>query len=458
MTILVDIALIGWVPAILLIFSLLPPRRAVIAAFLAGWCLLPIYGYSIQGMPEYNKQSATCVGILLATIVFDGARLFKFKPQLLDVPMALWCIAPLISNTLSEGGPYQGMSISVQYIFAWGIPYFIGRLYITDLQAMRDLALGLFIAGLVYCIFCLYEIKMSPQLHRQVYGFFQHTDFTMTMRGGGWRPYVFMHHGLAVGLFMCTNAVVAVWMAKCKSVKSVLGAPAMLCAAGLFLVAVLCKSTGANVLMVLGLGALWASTILKMGWPVKLMIFVPVAYMVLRTIGGWDARELVELASLISADRSGSLDWRLASETYCWDLVRPQALFGFGVFKFAGLRFEGSDVAVTPDGMWLIALVANGLFGLFTFYASLLLPVIAFVRRIHPRHWGHPAVAPGMSIAVIVILFAVDNLFNAMPNPIFVLAAGGLVSAARTLPAAARSGRIRPSPADTQVGQAGTAA
>lgn len=444
MRILADIALFAWIPVILLLFTILPPRRAVIVAFLAGWCFLPVYGLAIKGFPEYDKQSATCLGILLAAAAFDGARFVKLKPRLLDLPMALWCISPLISNTLGERGAYEGMSTSVQYIFAWGIPYFIGRLYITDLGSMRELAVGLFVAGLVYSVFTLYEIKMSPQLHTMVYGFFPHENFTMTRRWGGWRPNVFMQHGLAVGLFMSTCAVVGIWLWKGKSLRVMWGMPAWLLAMALAAVSILCKSTGATMLMLLGVGVLWITARLRTGWALRALLLAPVAYMVARTVGGWDGQIMVDLANAIDADRGGSLHWRLASESESWRLVRPKALFGMGYFAFAGQFVEGSDIRVTPDGMWLIALVANGLFGLFAFYGSLLLPVADFARRLRPVYWGHPAVAPAASVAIIVVLFAIDNLFNAMANPILVLAAGGLVSTAPTIP---RTARLRRPPA-----------
>ena len=57
------------------------------------------------------------------------------------------------------------------------------------------------LGGLIYVPLCLFEVRMSPQLHNMVYGFAQHS-FGQTVRGGGWRPMVFMQHGLAVGLFM----------------------------------------------------------------------------------------------------------------------------------------------------------------------------------------------------------------------------------------------------------------
>lgn len=445
MTPLVPIALFGWVPLILLIFTLLPPRRAVVAAFIAGWCFLPMYGYSIPGLPDYNKQNATCFGVLLATAIFDGARFTKFRPRVIDLPMLLWCICPFITNALGEFGPYEGLSTTVRHIFQWGVPYFIGRLYFTDLRSMRELAIGFFVGGLLYVPLCLFEIKMSPQLHRLVYGFFQ-DEWIMTIRGGGWRPTVFMQHGLAVGMYMCMAALLGMWMWKAKSFKGVLGVPAIVVAPLVFITAILCKSTGAIGLMMAGLAVLWFTTLIRTRWAVRLLVALPVTYMATRTVGGWDARELVDAAQLISDERGGSLWFRLRSESQCWDLVQPKLAIGFGRFVFAGLRLEGSTTEITPDGMWLIALISNGLLGLISLFASMLLPVLAFARRIKPIHWTHPAVAPAGALAVMVALYAIDSLFNAMINPLFSLAAGGLVSTAASIPVSRRAPASAPLP------------
>jgi hypothetical protein len=128
------------------------------------------------------------------------------------------------------------------------------------------------------------------------------------------------------------------------------------------------------------------------------------------------------------------LHWRLASEDDCWDLVQPHVILGFGRFVFGGVQLEGQRTKITADGMWLIALVANGLFGLTTLFAALILPPMAMARKLKPVHWRHPAVAPTAAVAVVVLLFAIDNLFNAMINPLFLLGAGGLVSTAASIP------------------------
>ena len=87
----------------------------------------------------------------------------------------------------------------------------MGRAYFGDFKGLRELATVLFIGGLIYIPLCLYEIRMSPQLHNTIYGFYQH-DFVQTMRAGGWRPTVFLQHGLAVGLFMSVTSLIGAWL------------------------------------------------------------------------------------------------------------------------------------------------------------------------------------------------------------------------------------------------------
>ena len=56
---LVPLTLFGWIPFVLALFALLPPRRAVVTAFLAAWLFLPMAGYGVKGLPDYTKMSAT---------------------------------------------------------------------------------------------------------------------------------------------------------------------------------------------------------------------------------------------------------------------------------------------------------------------------------------------------------------------------------------------------------------
>src|SRR4051794_28700009 len=126
---LVPFTLFGWIPVCLFMFMLLPPRRAVIYAFLLAWLFLPIAGYGIHGLPDYTKMSATCAGVLLGALIFDSDRILGFRPKWIDIPMIVFCTSPMISSYLNGLGLYDGCAEIVRQIVTWGLPYLIGRVY-----------------------------------------------------------------------------------------------------------------------------------------------------------------------------------------------------------------------------------------------------------------------------------------------------------------------------------------
>ena len=57
---------------------------------------------------------------------------------------------------------------------------------------------------------------------------------------------------------------------------------------------------------------------------------------------------------------------------------------------------------------------------------AILLPALLLRKRVPPGWWGHPMAAPAAACAVLLVLHMCDNLLNAMVNPIFICAIGGL--------------------------------
>lgn len=198
---LVPLVMFGWIPAVLYLFVRYPPRRAVIISFVVAWLFLPQAGYPLPGLPDYTKMSATCYGILLATFVYDSGRFGAFKPGWLDIPMGIWCLSPMASSLANNLGAYDGFSTSMDQFVTWGLPYFLGRLYLGNLLGLQQLAIAIFAGGLAYAPLCLLESRISPQLHRLVYGFHASLDFSQTVRMGGYRPTVFMVHVLRLGFW-----------------------------------------------------------------------------------------------------------------------------------------------------------------------------------------------------------------------------------------------------------------
>ena len=420
------IVMIAWIPLVIGLFAVMPARRAVIASFLCAWLFLPMIGYDLPGLPDYTKMSATCVGVLLGVALFDGARLLSFRARLIDLPMAAWCLCPFASAISNGLGAYEGISAVLANAITWGLPYLIGRLYFSDQAGLRELAIGIFIGGLIYVPLCLFEIRMSPKLHQMVYGFHQHS-FGQTLRFGGWRPTVFMQHGLMVGMWMAAAALIGLWLWMTGAVKRLWNIPISWLVLGLLATTVACKSTGAVALLVIGAAALLAAGKLKTLLPVLCLLAVPPAYMALRASGAWTGESAVALVSdAVGADRAQSLDTRFRNETMLADKALRRPVFGWGRFGRSRVYDRtGEDISVT-DGLWIITLGESGLAGLAAFTAIFLVPPVVLLRRVPARRWGSAAGAPIVAFCMLAIIYTIDNLLNGMVNPIFTLAVGGL--------------------------------
>ena len=424
--------MIGWIPLVLGLFIVLPPRRAVIVAFLFAWLFLPQVSYALPGIPDYSKSTATCYGVLLATALFDPNRLLSLRFRWFDLPAVVWCVCPGASSISNGLGLYDAMSAVLHSSVTWGLPYLIGRAYFFDLQGVRELALGIFIGGLVYMPLCLWEIRMSPQLHHTVYGFHQHS-FMQTVRFGGFRPMVFMQHGLMVGMWMTSASLIGVWIWKTRALKSLGRVPIIWFVVPMLITAVLCKSIGALALLVLGAGVLFAVKWTSSVVPVLCLVLLAPIYMTVRSQDLWSGSQLVTLvANVIDEDRANSLQFRLDNELILIDKALQRPLFGWGRWGRSRVyNADGSDVSVT-DGLWVIAMGQRGLVGVAALTLLLLLPGIVLIRRFPPTVWSDVAFAPAGALAALLMVYMVDCFFNAMINPIFILVAGGLTAFACT--------------------------
>lgn len=93
----------------------------------------------------------------------------------------------------------------------------------------------------------------QPQLHTLVYGFHQH-QFTQSIRLG-WRPTVFLQHGLAVNAWMAASTVAAFGLWRARLPLPRLGLPGLAVFA-VYSATLFVKSVGSIALMVIGLAAL----------------------------------------------------------------------------------------------------------------------------------------------------------------------------------------------------------
>jgi len=329
----------------------------------------------------------------------------------------------------------------------WGLPYLFGRLYCSNLRGMGLLAFGVFLGGLIYIPFCLFEIRMSPQLHTWVYGFHQHF-FNQSYRFGGWRPTVFMHHGIMVGLWMAMASLAGIWLWMNGIVRSLFRIPLPWFLGPLLITTVMCKALGGLVLLVIGLGVLMA---MRWGAPraaiLTLALFAPL-YCAIRIPKVWSGSELTDVSAVVSTERASSLKFRMMNEDMLLERAKMRPLFGWARWGRARVRDDvGRDISIT-DGLWIIVFGNQGLVGLFAMMGVFLVPLAGFWKAIRPSAWKHRLVAPAASMCVMVLLFLVDNVFNDMNHPAYMLAVGGLACLTANVVRKPRPDLAPPAPAE----------
>ncbi|MEO1716164.1 MAG: hypothetical protein AAFR76_03540 [Planctomycetota bacterium] len=497
MTSLATIVMFAWpfvvVPAL---FLVLPTRLSVFISVIFGWLFLPFARVELFGPIEMSKYAACTLTVMGCVTLFDSARLTAFRFHWVDLPMLLWTVAPPISsltNGLGIADIYSGLFHAT---VTWGIPYFLGRLYIIDGASLRDLAMVMVAAGLVYVPFVLWEARMSPRLHVQLYGFVTYAHGSLAnWRFGGWRPVVFQQHGLMLSLLMGSIAVLAGWLwwtkawRRCRPLalfdrkgaepwgawsgiarraKGSSGSmpglvlPTLPIVALLLIVAVLCRSLNALLLMMAVAGALAAlrNPVLPTRLGLVFLLVVPVVYVgnrILPTVIGVSIdRPVIALAHMLDPWRAASLQFRVDSEVMLSERAMQRPLFGWGGWgRNRVFNDDGEDISVT-DGLWIIIFGVNGLFGLVSWYLAMTGAIWLLVTRYSARVLSSAEAAPAIGLAAVMLMFVLDCLPNAMVTVIHPMIAGGL--SALTVALAARSGRPRAAVSGQPRGVAGVPA
>lgn len=237
------------------------------------------------------------------------------------------------------------------------LPFFIAMSIIRSRADLEKFIHLLVIAGLFYSILILFEIRVSPQLHNWLYGFFPH-DFSQTFRAGGFRAVVFMGHGLLVAtfLFVCLGA--AAIQVKIGRKKNKARNIIIFCY--LFLVLILSKSLGALILSIIVCTSILFMGITFQKIIVRVFVLTFVLYPTLSILGLVPYDIIIDYISGFSADRAGSLNFRFTNEIVLLEHAFIKAMIGWGSW---GRNLLNASV---PDGYWLII---YGTYGAIYFYA-----------------------------------------------------------------------------------------
>lgn len=444
--------LLVWPLIALAIYRRMDPARALIWAILGAYMLLPPAQATIDlpAVPNLDKFSiaSLCALVFTLTVLKERVPILPQNPvgRLLLVmfvtsPFLTAATNPDLIPILAGDKPALRLYDSVAYISSQMIaliPFVLARRYLATSDGMRALAVALVTAGLIYSVPMLIEVRLSPQLNTWIYGFFAH-DFIQSMRGGGFRPMVFMPHGLWVAFFALMTAMAGLIVLR--------QAPASerhwRLAIWIYLMAVLvlCRSLGP-------LAYAAALTPMILFAPRRLQVLVGAAlalvvitYPLLRGAHVVPLDDILALARSISEDRAASLLFRIDNEELLLARAEEKPWFGWGGYgRSLILDPVSGRILSVPDGGWIIVLGTYGWLGYIAQFGLLVLPLMLLGREALLSR--STSFSPwGTTIALIYAVNLVDLLPNNTLIPFTWLMAGGLLGWAEALASARRAAR-----------------
>ena len=429
-------------------------KKAIIWTILAGFLLLPVKtGFDAPGIPNFDKTLIPNLAVLVWALVFARFKVVALPRNKVLVGLMILYVTSPFFTTLNNQAPlqlsvstlpgmtlYDGLSIVSRQLLEL-VPFLIGYNAFKTESDLHEVLKALVMAALAYSILILWEVRMTPQLHSQLYGFFPHS-FSQQFRAGGFRAVVFLGHGLVVAIFVAISTVAAIGLWRNRT--RVLGIPGIVYATYLMVVLILCKSVGAIILaFAVGLATylLRYRTIISMLAVGGLII---VAYPALRGAGLFPINTIAEISADYSNDRASSLQTRIDNEESLLKKAAQKPLFGWGswgrdrIYKTHWTGKFDYDATVT-DGTWIIVISTFGWAGYIACFGLLAYPTA--------RAFKYRKLLANFPSYVILLGVLVVNLLDLIPNssltPITWLISGAL---AGFLPQQYKDGSVAPRP------------
>ena len=335
-------ALIVWPLVAIALYATRPVVQATLWTLLGAQLFLPVgTSFKFEMIPQFDKASIPSLCALLGCMFMTGKAVKpfrKFGP--VEILIAMYLIGPVITSLLNGDpivvggtvlpgvGVYDGLSAGLsQFIIL--IPFFLGRQFLRRPNDVQSVFSTLVIAGVGYSVLLLFEIRMSPQLHFWLYGYYP-TDFVQEMReGGSFRPMVFMGHGLVAGFFAMTAVVASavIWRAGTPAFRAL--SPGLV-TGYLAVVLVLCKSGAALVYgAVLAPLVRWTKPRLQLKFAVVLAA-IALTYPIARIAEIFPTDTIVNIAMSINEDARIRSNFGSTRKRRSWSAPRSASCLAGG--------------------------------------------------------------------------------------------------------------------------------
>ncbi|MFP4404950.1 hypothetical protein [Rhodosalinus sp.] len=445
-----------WPVVTVMLFRKLPADRALIWSMIGAYLVLPPApaGFDYPLVPPLTKDTLPPLVAFVAIVTMTSPkRPFLPESPIGRVLLAIFMLSPfptVLTNTepLSFGRTYilglqlkDAVSLMVQQ-FLLILPFLMARQLLVSAESQRALLVALVAAASVYTLPMLVELRMSPQLNTWIYGWFQH-DFSQMVRGGGYRPIVFLYHALWLAFFMVMAAVSATALLKTER-RNALRAVWLAAMIWLVIILVLTKSYApilyALVLLPL---VLFLGTRLQIAAAACIALFA-VSYPMLKGVDMIPAQTVLAAAERVDATRARSLEFRFDNEELLLDRLEQKPLFGWGTWGRNHVHNEEGRMITIADGRWIITMGVYGWVGFLAEFWLITLPIFMIWRESLRKDDPVPPYAGPLALLLAVNLF--DMIPNATLTPLTWLVAGALWGFAEERQARARRQAVAAAP------------
>ncbi len=453
-------ALILWPLISLGFFAALGGPRGLIWSVVIGYLFLPENFFAVNlPLADYDKPFAISFAAAL------GAVLFREKPgpdlkvvrtplpacmfMLLAMFLFVTPIGTFLTNpeTLVNGptirpglSPRDALADMVKAGIAI-VPLVLAWWMLRRPEHHRELLMAILMMGLVYTFFTLFERRMAPQLNMWVYGYFPHA-WLQHIRGGGYRPLVFLRHGLWLGFFLFTVLLAAIALSRDPEVRSRALMP--FAAMWVMLVLLLSRNLGASMLALVFAPLLALTTFKLQGRIASVLAIVILTYPALHEAMEQPMDRFLDFVSDLSAERAQSFETRLNNETQLLDRANEKPIFGWGGWGRMRIVDEtGRDVSLV-DGAWIVFKGNSGWVGYLAYFGLLTFPVF-FAARAARRKKITPAIGAMMAMMAGNYLYIIPN---STINPIAYLMLGAMAAFAHYDPVQVAETEERPEKPD----------
>lgn len=448
MSALATVMLILWLPTCLLMVWCLPPLKAIVYGYLAAMTLLPTGTLPLDVCPDIDKWQMTGVGLTLGLLLFQPQRLSRLRLILPDYCLLTFVVCTGVTSVVNGLGPYDAVSSAFRMFLRYAAPYFLIRTAYRDERDVLWLCQAIIVAAALYAILAVWEFRMSPQMHRSLYGYsFQ--GWREHYRHGFYRPLLFFEHGIPLAFFFASTSVLAIWLWSRNALKAV---RSLLLPRGAL---VILPTVGTLVSMTYGAYAAWGASVLSLlaiqrfQW--RYLALVPalaaVGWSALRYTGQINVQSLIDVAyARLPTTAAESFEYRVIADDSLLARARQAQWLGWGGWGRNRIgAVDKWDQPVAIDALWVDTVGKYGLVGLGLLYAWFIGSIVRGVSRL--AGLAHPgARAAATALAVMAGLDLINWQFNGFINPTVLFGIAMLVNVSQTVPLLAVS-QARSAPA-----------